>query len=97
MNPIKDQKEVFSFLVSKYCTKANQKDIINRAKAPLINKICECVLNILNGKVKITEEDHKKLEPYKKIFRKLLQKNTSLSHKKRLIVQKGGFYKLFYH
>lgn len=91
MNPIKDQREIFNFLVSKYCTKANQKDIIKRAKGPLINKICECVLNILNGKVKISEDDLNKLEPYKKVFRKLLEKKLNLAQKKKLIIQKGGF------
>ena len=91
MNPIKDQKEVFDFLVSKYCTKANQKDIIMRAKAPLINKICECILNILNGKVKISNEDYQKLKPYKKVFRKLLEKKVKLAQKKKLIIQRGGF------
>ena len=42
MNPIKDEEEVFNFLISKYCAKSNQRDIIKRAKSPLINKICEC-------------------------------------------------------
>jgi len=91
MNPIKDEEEVFNFLISKYCTKSNQRDIIKRAKAPLINKICECVLNILNGKVKISDDDLKKLEPYKKTFRKLLEKKTKLANKKKLIIQRGGF------
>jgi hypothetical protein len=91
MNPIKNEKEVFDFLVSKYCTKANQIDIIKRAKAPLINKICECVLNILNGKVKISKADYDKLKPYKKTFRKLLEKKIKLTQKKKLIIQKGGF------
>jgi hypothetical protein len=77
MNPIKNQKEVFDFLVSKYCTKAKQIDIIKRAKAPLINKICECVLIILNGKVKISKADYDKLKPYKKTFRKLLEKKKN--------------------
>jgi hypothetical protein len=91
MNPIKEEEEIFNFLISKYCTKANQKDIIKRAKSPVINKFCECVLNILNGKVKISQEDLKKLEPFKKTFRKLLEKNTKLDQKKKLIIQKGGF------
>jgi hypothetical protein len=90
-NPIEKEQEVFQFLLSKYCTKANQKDIINRAKAPLINKICECVLNILNGKVNISKDDVEKLKPYKKLFRKLLQKKLKLTQKKKLINQKGGF------
>ena len=91
MNPIKNQMEVFQFLMSKYCTRANQNDIIKRAKPELINKICECILNILNGHVKISESDFKKLKPYKHLFRKLLEKKLKISNKKKLIIQKGGF------
>ena len=91
MNPIKNQKEVFDFLVSKYCTKGIRNDIISKAKAPLINKICECILNIMNGKVKISAEDYEKLKPYKNVFRKLLEKKLKISQKKKLIIQKGGF------
>ena len=81
MNPIKKEEDVFNFLLSKYCTRSNQKDIIKRAKSPLINKICECVLNILNGKVQISDDDLKKLEPYKKTFRKILEKKNWLIKK----------------
>ena len=91
MNPIEKELDVFKYLISKYCSKENQKDIIRRAKGPLINKICECILNIINGKIKISPQDLEKLKPYKNLFRKLLIKSTGLREKKRLINQKGGF------
>ena len=91
MNPIEKELDLFKYLISKYCSKENQKDIIKRAKGPLINKICECILNIINGKIKITKEDFEKLKPYKNLFRKLLSKQTKIKEKKRLIIQKGGF------
>jgi len=91
MNPIEKELDVFKYLISKYCSKENQKDIIRRAKGPLINKICECILNIINGKIKISSQDLEKLKPYKNLFRKLLVKSTGLREKKRLINQKGGF------
>jgi len=91
MNPIEKELDVFKYLISKYCTKENQKDVIKRAKGPLINKICECILNILNGKIKISSDEFEKLKPYKNLFRKLLVKKTKLKEKKRLIIQKGGF------
>ena len=91
MNPIENEFDVFKYLISKYCTKENQKDIIRKAKGPLINKICECILNIINGKIKISSQDFEKLKPYKNLFRKLLVKRTGLGEKKRLIIQKGGF------
>ena len=54
-------------------------------------KICECILNIINGQIKLSKEDFEKLKPYKNLFRKLLTKNTKIKEKKRLIIQKGGF------
>ena len=78
MNPIEKELDVFRYLISKYCSKENQKDIIRRAKGPLINKICECILNIINGKIKISPQDLEKLKPYKNLFRKLLIKSTGL-------------------
>ena len=45
----------------------------------------------MNGKVKISAEDYEKLKPYKNVFRKLLEKKLKISHKKKLIIQKGGF------
>ena len=48
-------------------------------------------MNILNGKVKISKADYDKLKPYKKTFRKLLEKKIKLTQKKKLIIQKGGF------
>ena len=90
-NPIEKELDVFKYLISKYCTKENQRDLIRRAKGPLINKICECILNIINGQIKLSKEDFEKLKPYKNLFRKLLTKNTKIKEKKRLIIQKGGF------
>ena len=90
-NPIEKELDVFKYLISKYCTKENQRDVIRRAKGPLINKICECILNIINGKIKLSTEDFEKLKPYKNLFRKLIAKNTKIKEKKRLIIQKGGF------
>ena len=80
MNPIEKELDVFKYLISKYCSKENQKDIIRRAKGPLINKICECILNIINGKIKISPQDLEKLKPYKNLFRKLLIKSRHLEN-----------------
>ena len=91
MNPIKNELDAFKYLVSKNCTKLNQNDLLKRAKGPFINKICECILNIIEGRVKISKEDLEKLKPYKNLFRKLTKKNIKIKEKKKLIIQKGGF------
>ena len=91
MDPIEKEREIFKYLISKHCKKSTRNQIIQNSKGPFINKICECVLNVLNGKVKITQEEFKKLKPYKKLFRKLLKKRLAINKKKNLIIQRGGF------
>ena len=73
------------------CKNKLRKAIIENSGKEEIYSICECVLNVCNGNVKLIKEDHKKLKKYRKIFKKLLDKGYSLSEKKKLLVQKGGF------
>lgn len=54
-----------------------------------LNCICECIHNVLQGRVPIEGKDKNKLKKYKTVLRKLLQKG---SHKLRrnIIIQQGG-------
>ena len=55
-----------------------------------IVKICECVKNLLNSKLKIQPAHLNKLNRHKHTLRSLVLKKTSLTKRKRLL-QKGGF------
>lgn len=54
-----------------------------------INCICECVHNVLQGKVPLEENNKKKLKKYKSVLRKLVRKGTN-KIRKNILVQKGG-------
>lgn len=54
-----------------------------------INCICECIYNVLRGKVPIEEKNKKKLQKYKSVLRKLVRKGTN-KVRKNIIIQKGG-------
>lgn len=54
-----------------------------------INCICECIYNVLKGKIPIEKKERQKLNKYKHILRKLLAKGKT-SFRKHIIVQKGG-------
>ena len=71
------------------CYKKRHKIIKNNDHS-LIHCICECVHNVLNGKVSIKEKELKKLTKYKTVLRKLNKPDT-IKHKKKLIIQSGGF------
>lgn len=54
-----------------------------------INCICECIHNILQGKVELKEKEKKKLNKYKNVLRKLVRKGTDHLRKK-ILIQRGG-------
>lgn len=54
-----------------------------------INCICECIHNVLRGKVPIEEKNKKKLKKYKSVLRKLVRKGTN-KLRKNIIIQRGG-------
>ena len=72
------------------CNSRLQKVLIKNATKEQIYSLCEIILNILNGNVKLSEEEFKKLDKKKKVLRYLVQNKTSIK-KKKYLIQKGGF------
>ncbi len=57
----------------------------------LIKILSEISLNILNGNIRITEREKKRLRRYKTLMRLLARKSVSLNKKRSTLVnQKGG-------
>lgn len=74
-----------------HLNKEQRHALLRKADPALVRCICECALNVLQGNVSIQQSYKSKLRPYKGILRRLSSQKTSLSAKKRLIVQQGGF------
>ena len=75
------------------CTKkTNTKNLLNSSKDnSLIRVLNDCILNTLNGNVKVSEKEKARLKKYKGILRKIL-KEKKLTSKKKFLIQKGqGF------
>jgi hypothetical protein len=53
------------------------------------------VLNVLNGNVGLTSCAKRKLQKHKIVLRKVADKRVPLSSKKRLMLEKGGFFCLY--
>ena len=68
-----------------------RKAIFSNCDKELVNSICECLLNVLNGNVLLSGCDTRKLRKHKAVLRKVAEKRVHLSGKKKLIVQRGGF------
>ena len=72
------------------CKKKIRNSIIKKGGKDLILSINECVVNTLNGNVKLTTSEKEKLKKFKYILRNLLEKK-SISKKKQILIQQGGF------
>jgi len=73
-----------------HCKLKIRKAILQNADKDLVDVICQCVYNMLNGNLKLTDTQKSSLKKYQRTLRKLVQK-ASLKSKKKLLVQNGGF------
>jgi len=74
------------------CNSKMRKSILHNADKDLINTLCECIHNCLNGNIDLNEQTKNKLKRHKNILRKLLvKKKVSIKKKREIFNQKGGF------
>lgn len=64
--------------------------IISKSDKELVQALCECVYNILQGSVSLDSKNKEILHKYRHTLRKLCQKSP-LKEKRKILVQKGGF------
>lgn len=55
-----------------------------------INCICECIYNVLLGKIPLGTHKKTKLQQFKNTLRKLIRKGKDKGFRKKIIIQKGG-------
>jgi hypothetical protein len=77
-------------LLEQLAHKRHQKQLIKNAEFHLMTALCDLVHNVLQGNINITEKDRKKLIKYKNQLRHMC-KHSTLEHKKKYLLQKGGF------
>ena len=65
--------------------------LIDLADASEIKAISECILNVLNGHIKLKSEQKKKLKRHKDTLRHLASRSNSTHRKRALLHQRGGF------
>jgi len=68
-----------------------RKALISNCNKELVKSISEFILNVLNGNVKLTGCNTRKLRKHKITLRKVADKRVPLSTKKKPIIQRGGF------
>jgi len=81
----------YALHVLREAEKKLRKAITSNCNKELVNSISECILNVLNGNVKLTGCNTRKLRKHKVTLGKVADRRVPLSTKKKLIVQRGGF------
>lgn len=66
-----------------------QKSIIEACNDEEINCICECIYNVLQGKIPIANQEKLHLNKHRHVLRKLITKGKN-KQRKHIIIQKGG-------
>ena len=65
--------------------------ILANSKKELLNSVCECDLNVLQGNVKLSNCKKRKLRKFRRQLRTVADRHVPLARKKKLIIQSGGF------
>lgn len=75
-----------------HLNKSQRKAILKTADRSIVKAICECILNVISGNVKISTKNRKNLYKHKKLLRKLAnpKKKTSWKHRKQILIQRGA-------
>lgn len=68
-----------------------RKHLLKKLPLRSVKGICECSLNVLKGNIPITPQQKRQLGKYKSTLRKIANKKGTLSNKKKVIIQQGGF------
>ena len=75
--------------VMKTAEHKKRKVIVSNCNKELVNSIRECILNVLNGNIKLSGCDTRKLRKHKAVLRKVADKRVPLCSKKKLTVHRG--------
>jgi hypothetical protein len=90
MLPKKLKKNISYIDVLSKAKKKQRDAIIKTADNELIQCLCECALNILNGNVPLKNSDFQRLSKYKQQLRNLSDPDIHFNQK-RDVLQRGGF------
>ena len=95
---IRNHCDFVSLLTKEGTTRARRRALLQLAKTPHVKAVCELVLNVLQGNVKVSPTVANKLRRNSKQCQQLLSSKTSIAKKKQLIEgnQVGGILPLLF-
>lgn len=85
------EKHLDYLSVLRKCKPKQRQAILSNADNELIKTICDCIENLLAGKVQLSPSQKKQLKRHRNQLRILRSSKKGLKLKKKYIVQNGGF------
>lgn len=75
-----------------YLNKSQRNAILKLADRNIVRAICECILNVVSGNVKVSKNSLKRLKKHKHFLRELAspKKKPSWKKRKQILVQRGS-------
>ena len=80
---------LFRVLHKAHAKQRNQ--VLKSATSDLTLAVCEVIDNVLSGNVHLKPKQRHRLQKYKSVLRKMVDRKISLKKKKSLLIQQGGF------
>ena len=71
-------------------SKAQKEELLKHLKPHTIKAICECVINIINKNIKVSDQEKRKINQNCDNIRELVNSRTSQKKGKEILVQEGG-------
>jgi hypothetical protein len=71
-------------------TEKDRRNYLKTCDGPFVDCVCECIKNLLKGRVPLKSKQLKTLRRYKRLLRKVALKKTPRSER-RQVLQTGGF------
>ena len=85
------KRNIDTIRVLKRASPKLRKAILANSDKDLVLALCEIVANVLAGTVKLQSKDKKRLIKHRGALRKIADTRVPIVHKKKLLVQRGGF------
>ena len=85
------KRNIDTLRVLKKASPKLRKAIISNSDTDLVLALCEIIINVLSGTVKLQSKEKRSLSRHRTVIRKLADKSVPAREKKKLLVQRGGF------
>ena len=73
-----------------HCNGIGKKQLLKTAQPEVVNAICDCIHNVLQGNVLLSKHHKSKLKAKKDILRNLVDRKNKVPIRKKLLIQHGS-------